>query len=140
MRALLCDNQEQVKRKARIYRDMMCGVSHTEMGILSVIADYYINELAKLNVSIATNNTAGCHRTILRVTGPDLDKATPILCDMVKSFMQLDHYNLRTENGVRILFGLEPKRMPYTDFKFELKNRIRYYGSKFKRQFHLVWH
>lgn len=112
MSALVFDTTESV------IRDMLVGVSHTEMSIINAIAAYYIPELMKLNVDVITSDAGGCKRNILRVTGPESKKAIPILEHMVDDFKKMDEYNIKTENEVRILFGLEPR--------FRLKDSIQY--------------
>lgn len=129
MPALVVDTKESV------IRDMMVGVSHTEMSIINAILPYYIPELMKLNVDVITSGGCGCKRNILRVTGPELSKAIPILEHMVADFKRMDKYNLKTENEVRILFGLEPR--------FRLKDSIQYLkkrgtGVWRKVKYHLI--
>lgn len=116
MPALVFDTQESV------IRDMMSCVSHTEMSIIDAIAPHYIQELLQLNVDVETSDKVGCQRNILRVTGPESDKAIPILENMVADFKEMDRYNLKTENEVRILFGLEP-RFRFKDIIQYLKKR-----------------
>jgi hypothetical protein len=79
-------------------------LSHDEAATIDDILSHHISKLLMLNIGIHLYDKAA-RNGVLSVAGPDEHIAVHQLEDMVSEFMQK---HARTENEVRVMFGLKP--------------------------------
>ncbi|WP_031571977.1 hypothetical protein [Acidithiobacillus thiooxidans] len=100
----------KVNKLQQIKNQAIANMTHSDMGLLIDIVEYYLPGILKLDVQVRTSQKCGFTRTVLWVEGPEYPKAAQILEKMACAVRQRDPYGIITENGARAMFGLPPAK------------------------------